>query len=105
MSYITIIHEMLQDRPELHNQLCRNRTLLPTMERWAIELKTSHEAWKDQLAQAKPGSDPSQIASEALEYALQELAERLPDGSLPNGSDPLSLEAAIAFITRPMPPA
>ena len=105
MHYKTIVLEMLLDRPELRNQLCNKGMLLPTMERYAGELKTSHEAWKHRLAHAKSGSDPNQIASEALEIALQELEERLPGGSLPNGSDPLSLEAAMAFITRPMPHA
>ena len=40
------------------------------MDAYATELKASHEAWKEQLSQARPGSDPSQIASEALELAI-----------------------------------
>ena len=54
------------------------------MDAYAIDLKASHEAWKDQLGQAKPGSDPRQIASEALELAMQDLRERLPSAS-PSG--------------------
>jgi hypothetical protein len=105
MHYKTIVLEMLLDRPELRNQLCSKRTLLPTMERYASELKASHEAWKDRLLQRKPGSNPSQIASEALEIALQEIADRLPSATPPNDSEALSLEGAMAFIRAPMPPA
>ena len=57
MQYKTIIHEMLQQRPQMHEQLRKSRKLLPTMELYARELKTSHEAWKEMLAQMRPGSD------------------------------------------------
>jgi len=79
--------------------------MLPTMERYAAELKTRHEAWKECLSLAMPGSDPSQIASEALELALKELEDRLPSASRPNDSEPLSLEEAMAFIRRQTPSA
>jgi hypothetical protein len=103
MQYKTIILELLQQRPDLHDQLRKDRKLLPTMERYASELKTSHEAWKERLLQLRPGSDPSQIASEAMEMALQELEERLPSGSLPDDQEPLSLDGAMAFIRRHTP--
>ena len=105
MQYKTIILELLQQRPEMHNQLRKNRKLLLTLERYAKELKTSHQAWKELLSQAKPGSDPSQIASEALEMALKEMEDRLPTESPPNETEPFSLEAAMAFIRRHTPPA
>ena len=63
MQYKTIALELIQDRPELYEQLRSSKRLLPTMDAYAIELKDSHDAWKDQLNQAKPGSDPSQIAA------------------------------------------
>ena len=68
--------------PQGHASSCRRWRL------YARELKTSHEAWKETLSQARPGSDPSQIASEALEMALKELEDRLPSASPPdeNGS-------------------
>ena len=98
MQYKTIILELLQQRPEMHEQLRKERKLLPALELYAKELKTSHEAWKEVLTQAKPESDPSQIASEALEMALKDLEERLPSASHPNDNDPLSLDAGMAFI-------
>ena len=66
----------------MYNQLRSNRTLLPTLDRLAKELKASHEAWMDRLAKTKPGSDPSQIAAEALEMALQQqgLSSEPPPG-------------------------
>ena len=104
MQYKTIILELLQQRPEIHDELRSNRMLLPTLERYASALKASHEAWKDLLSEAKPNSDASQIASEALEIALKELEDRLSSGSPPDDNEPLSLEAAMAFIRR-TPPA
>ena len=104
MQYKTIVLELLKQRPELHNQLRSNRMLLPTLERYARVLKANHETWKDRLSQAKPGSDPSQIASEALEIALKELEDFLDSGSPQNDGEPLSLEGAMGFIRRRTPP-
>ena len=98
MQYKTIVLELLQQRTEMHDQLRKERKLLPALEFYARELKSSHEAWKETLSEAKPGSDPSQIASEAMEMAIKELEDRLPSVSPPNGTEPLSLDAAMAFI-------
>ena len=70
MKYKTMILQLLRQRPEMYNKLRSSRTLLPTLDRLARELKASHKAWMDRLAKTKPGSDPSQIAAEALEMAL-----------------------------------
>ena len=105
MQYKTIVLELLQQRTEMHDQLRKDRKLLPALEFYARELKTSHEAWKETLSQAEPGSDPSQIASEAMELALQELEDRLPSESPQDDQEPLSLDAAMAFIRRHTPRA
>ena len=105
MQYKTIVLELLQQRTELHDLLRKQRMLLPTLDRLARELKASHETLKDHLTQARPDSDPSQIASEALEIALKELEDSLPPESLPNEDEPLSLDAAMAFLRRHTPPA
>jgi hypothetical protein len=103
MQYKTIVLELLQQRTELHEQLRKQRKLLTTMESYAKELKASHKAWKETLAQSSPGSDTSQISSEALELAIQELEDRLPS-ELPSVEDePLSLDAAMAFIRKASP--
>ena len=98
MQYKTIVLELLQQRPQTHDQLRKDRKLLPTVEMYARELKTSHEAWKKTLGQERPDSGQSQIASEALEMALKELEDRLPSASHPSDNEPLSLDAAMAFI-------
>jgi hypothetical protein len=98
MQYKTIVHELLQQRTELHEQLRLTRRLKPTLETCARELKASHEAWKERLSQAKPGSDLNQIASEALEIATQELVDRLPSGQA-DENEPLSLDQVMAYIT------
>src|SRR5260370_9622818 len=77
MHYKTIILELLKQHRAIYNQLRSTRMLLPTMERFAGELKTSHEVWKECLSRARPGSDPSQIASAALECPLKELWDSL----------------------------
>jgi hypothetical protein len=105
MQYKTIVLELLQQHPEIHQQLQSRRTLLATMELYARELKTSHEAWKARLCQALPGSNPSQIASEALEIALWELEDVLQSEFPPDESEPLTLEGAMAFIRGHSPPA
>ena len=105
MLYKTICLQLLEQHPVLHEQLKSQRLLLPTLECLSKELKTSHEAWKEQLFQAKPDSDPSQIASEALEIALKDLEDAL-DFRLPSDErETLSLDAAMEFIRRRTSPA
>jgi hypothetical protein len=101
MQYKTIILELLQQRPLMLEELRKERKVLATLEQYAQELKTSHETWQEQLATQKPASHPSQIASEALEMALQELEERLPTESLQDETETLSLDEAMATIRRP----
>lgn len=105
MLYKTMVLELLHQRPAMQEQLRRTRSLLPTLELYAKELKTRHEAWKGLLHEAKPGSELSQITSAALEIALKELEDRLPAESPPNETEPLSLEGAMAFVRRHTPPA
>jgi hypothetical protein len=81
MQYMTIIHELLQQQPQTHEQLRKERRLLATVEQYAKELKTRHEAWKKMLVPLRPTSHPAQIASEALEFALKEVEHHLPSDS------------------------
>ena len=101
MQYKTIIYEMLQQRPQMHDQLRKSRKLLPTLELYARELKTSHEAWKEMLAQMRPGSQPNQIASEALEMALKQMEDHLPSALSQDGNEAQVLDAAMLFLRRP----
>lgn len=103
MQYKTIIHELLQQRPQMHEQLRKDRQLLPAMELYAKELKRNHEGWKELLTPLRPDSDPTQIASEALEIALKELEDRLPAASPQNEDEPLFLDAAMLFLSRRSP--
>ena len=98
MQYKTIVLELLWERADLHEQLRQTHSLLPTLETLAKELKASHETWKETLAKAKPESEPSQIASEALEMAIKELEAHLPSASPPDEGEPLSLDQAMAFV-------
>ncbi|HWY87058.1 MAG TPA: hypothetical protein VNX28_10055 [Gemmataceae bacterium] len=98
MQYKTIIYELLQQRPQMQKQLRKNRKLLAAIEVYAWELKTSHEAWKELLTGLRPGSDQNQIASEALEMAINELEDHLPSASPPKDQEELSLDEVMAFI-------
>ena len=73
----------------MREELRQSRKLLLTLEFYASELRDSHEDWKDRLQQAKPESDLSQIASEAMELALKELEVRLPSESNQGESEAL----------------
>ena len=98
MQYKTIALALLQQRPELHEQLRLTRRLLPALESCARHLKESHEHWMATLAQTSPGSDRSQISSEAMELALKELEDRLPAELPRDGDELLSLDKAMAFV-------
>jgi hypothetical protein len=104
MQYKTIVLELLQQRPQIHDQLRKDRKLLATVEMYARELKTRHEVWKETLSQERPGSDRSQIAFEALEMALKELEDRLPAASHQSDNEAFSLDAAIAYLRKHMSP-
>ena len=108
MHYKTIVLGLLQEQyPALHEQLRKSRTLLQAMDDYAVSLKRHHESWMDRLALSKPDSDPAQIASQALELALEDLRDDLPCASAPTdtGDDPLSLEAAMVLLRSHTPPA
>ena len=100
MHYKTIILEMLEQRPKMREELRQSRKLLPTLEFYASELRDSHDDWKDRLLEARPDSDPSQISSQAMELALKELEDRLPSESNQDESETLSLDQAMAHISR-----
>lgn len=103
--YKTIVLQLLEQRPELHEQLRRNRILLQILEACSMELKKNHETWKEALARKKPESDPIQTASEALELALKELEDRIPSALPEEDGATLSLDAAMAFLSAHTPPA
>jgi hypothetical protein len=100
MHYKTIVLNLLEQRPEYHKQLMSQRRLLSTIEEYAQLLNTFHEAWQEQLSHTKPGSDWTQIASEALELAIQDLERSLPSEPPAEAGEPLSLAAAMNFIRR-----
>jgi hypothetical protein len=78
MQYKTIVLELIQENLPYYEELRTSKRLLPTMDAYAIELRTKHLALQEAVARRRPGSDPSQIASEALELAIGELQAHLP---------------------------
>jgi hypothetical protein len=104
MHYKTIVMELIDDQPELAVRLRGSKQMLATVETYAMELKAIHEAWKAHLAQTKPGSDPIQITSEALELAIEEIRDRLPSALAMDEEGTPSLDAAMTSIRRPSRP-
>jgi hypothetical protein len=102
--YKTIVLELLEQQPQIHDQLRREKKLLLTMETYASELKSSHLAWMEFLTQIRPGSNKHQVSSEALEFALKELKGRMPSASGPDESVSQFLDAAMLFIRNPRTP-
>ena len=98
MHYKTIVIELLQQQPQMHKQLRKERKLLTTMEFYSRELKESHESWKETLGQQRPGSDQSQIASEAMELALKEMENRLPSASETGEEEAISLDKVMSYL-------
>ena len=103
MQYKTIMLQLLEQQPDLYHQLRRSRQLLPALDQYANQLKTLHESWKETLVQASPERDGSQVSSEALEMAIQELEGRLPTVYPQDDQEPLSLDKAMAFVRIPTP--
>ncbi|HVX13836.1 MAG TPA: hypothetical protein VHC22_21820 [Pirellulales bacterium] len=104
-AYKTIVLELLKDRPTLHEQLRQSGTLLESMTQLATALRSCHLGWVNQLSARMPDSDLSQLSSEALELAVQELQDDLPPESSASEAETetLSLDAAMAFLHRHMP--
>jgi hypothetical protein len=104
MPYKTIVLGLIEQQPELFERLRASKRLLPTIDSHALDLKASHEAWMIRLRESSPHSHPSQIASEAMEFALQELEEALCCASAPATDGP-SLDEAMAYLRRHTPSA
>ena len=104
MQYMTMVLEILKQRPQLQDQLRKDRKLLPMMEQYARELKESHLGWMKLLSRLRSGSEKDQISSEALELALKELAHRLPSDSHRYKNEAVFLDATMLFVRRHSPP-
>jgi hypothetical protein len=102
-----LIHERLQHQfPALHEQLRANRTLLAALDSYATELKNRHAYWTTEFRLVNPQHDPAQIASIALEMAMDDIQEALRcDSPSPQAVNIFFLGAAIASISRPTPSA
>jgi hypothetical protein len=103
--YKTIILELLHQNPAVWEELRTTRKLMPTLNSYAAELKAKHQARMESLRQIRPESAPSQLSSEAMELAIEDVKGSLPTESTPSEDEPLSLDAAMAYRRRHTPPA
>jgi hypothetical protein len=79
--YRTMVLEMIQHQPSLHDRLRREGCLLATVDRLGAELRDRHLGLKQSLTEAHPDRDPDQVSQEAMEIALAELGTSLPTAS------------------------
>ena len=98
MHYKTIMLELLQQHPRIHEQLRQERKLLTTMETLASELKTCHEMLTESLATANRYRNLTQISSEAMELAIRIMQDRLRSESPLDKDETLSLDQAMDYI-------
>ncbi len=107
MHYKTIVLELLQEQyPILHELLRREQTLEISLDEYASELKTAHLAWIEALHRANPETGARQVASEAMELAIEHLQGCLPCELPPDETEkPRANGRTMAFILRRMRPA
>jgi hypothetical protein len=105
MMYKTITLELLQDQPALYETLRAGRMLLTALDTYAVELRERHLLWIDRLNQARPGSDPRQVSSEALELAIAGLQDHLRCASSRDGTAPTAPGEMTAPLNEASPPA
>ncbi|HEY7155633.1 MAG TPA: hypothetical protein VH575_16850 [Gemmataceae bacterium] len=98
MQYKVMVLALLLQRPQMQQQLRKERKLLETLENYAQELEENYEAWRG-LISSVPGYDPKRIRSRAMELAVQRLEDQLPPAS-PRRRRKISLYEAVAFIIR-----
>lgn len=104
--YKTIVLEFLKEQhPALHERLRTNRQLLRTVNAYATYLKTRHAVWMNELLPTGQWGDASQVSSQALEIALEDMQESLRKESSTDETEPLSLDAAMSFLRKHSPPA
>ena len=97
--YKTICLHLLEDRPQLHEQLRQTRTLLPTLDRLASELKT-----KPRSVEVQPDGQPRRRTRadqqrSGWNWPSRNWWTRLPSESPPDEEELATLDAAMAFIT------
>ncbi len=108
MHYKTIVLGLMEEHyPALYEKLRKERSLLKALDLYGADLKTRHDYWMDRLSVKKPESDAVQIASEALELALQDLQDSLLCESPESAAETeaFSLDEAMAFARRATPSA
>ena len=81
MHYKTIVMELLEQAPELHNQLRQEHKLLAAVEALAVRLKAKHEEFTKLLEQAHPETESNDSSSRAMELAIQSLQTNLAQWS------------------------
>lgn len=103
MHYNTITLELIREQPELYEQLRSTKRLLPSMDAYAVDLRTSHRAMIETFTRKWPSRDRRQIEAEALEMAIEELRNRLSSVSPMSAAGPRLQREATSVHGSVMP--
>lgn len=101
MHYKTIVLELLEQQPALHDRLKSSNALLSTMNQLAVLLRDLHHEILANLFQASPHESPTLLSSEALELATHQLQQSL----VAEDSESFSLDEAMLYLKNRMPRA
>ena len=85
-------------RAGIYETLRAGKMLLTALDSYASELRDRHLAWMERLNEVKPGRDPAQLSSEALELAILGLEDHLRSAS---PKDATASTAPAVTTTRP----
>lgn len=104
MRYQSIMLDLLECHPNIQATLLDQRLTPAILTEMANHLQASHQFWIQELTRKRPGS-AEQIASEALELALDDLKQQFQARRTPSLDSTFSLDDAMAYLRRHTPPA
>lgn len=77
MRYKTIVLELLQQNPSLHDELKASGSLLSTMERMAVALREDHLQLLETLRAQHPTDSEILLRSQAMELVVEQLRQSI----------------------------
>ena len=98
MQYKTIVLELIKQHPKIHHLLLSKRTLLPTLERHARELRTNHQRLEEPALSSTAGQQPGPDRERSPGDRPLGTGELFEVGVPPDDSEQLTLDGAMTLI-------
>lgn len=83
MHYKTILMELINDHPELQSRLRESRTLLPSIEQWAVILRKQYRELIEEFLRQESSVTANEVSSRAMEVAVEQIREQLQQTPAP----------------------